>query len=398
MLACSQQVQVVWLKQAIARPSSLGTFPAHAQVLRDDLAVIARNARARYPNLKLLYFSSRTRAYTNVASSLNSEPFAFEGGFSVKWLIEDQIAGRNNLNWDAARGPVIAPLLLWGPYIWADGTTSRSDGFTWLCSDLQNDYTHPSTTGGVPKVATQLLAFFRTDPTAIPWFLRNTVTGQPPAVTASADVTSGNAPLAVTFTAAAIDPDGTIASYHWTFDDGTFASGQSPAKLFSAPGNYNVHLTVTDNAGNIAQQTIAVAVGFSGNEWRKTYFTVAELNDPQISGDLADPELDGRTNLAEYALGTNPKALDDAPVTAVRTGGRLAITYPQSKFAVDALITVEVASDPGGPWNSGASYTTSEIAGDDGVVQTVVGTDAVADSERRFMRLRIDHLPQTLRN
>ena len=107
-----KQVQVCWLKQAIARPNDLGAFPAHAQTLQTDLAIIARNLKTRFPNIKICYFSSRTRAYTNVATSLNPEPFAYEGGFSTKWLIEDQIAGRGNLNWDAPRPGCRSPPLL----------------------------------------------------------------------------------------------------------------------------------------------------------------------------------------------------------------------------------------------------------------------------------------------
>ena len=93
--------------------NNLGAFPAHAQTLQNDLAIIARNLKTRFPNIKICYFASRTRAYTNVATSLNPEPFAYEGGFSAKWLIEDQIAGRGNLNWDVGqrRRRRAAPLL-----------------------------------------------------------------------------------------------------------------------------------------------------------------------------------------------------------------------------------------------------------------------------------------------
>ena len=254
------QVQVAWLKQALAEPNNYGAFPAHAQALQADLEIILRNLKTKFPNIQITYFSPRTRAYTNTPTGLNPEPFAYETGFAAKWTIEDQINGAGNLNFDPGQGAVVAPLILWGPYIWADGLNARSDGFTWLCSDLQADFTHPSANGGVPKVADQLLAFFKTDPTATPWFLKRTVTGQPPTVTADASVSNGAAPLSVNFTASASDPDGWIVAYQWTFDDGNFSTAQNPAKIFPAPGNYSVHLTVTDNSGNTVSRTLPIGV------------------------------------------------------------------------------------------------------------------------------------------
>jgi PKD repeat protein len=260
-----QQVQVAWLKEALAGPNNYGVFPAHAQALQSDLEIIVRNLKTNFPNIRITYLSPRVRAYTNIPTALNPEPFAYETGFAVKWAVGDQIAGAGNLNFDPANGAVVAPLILWGPYIWADGLTPRSDGFTWLCSDLESDFTHPTASGGVPKVATHLLAFFKTDPTATPWFLKSTATGQPPQVTAGASVSSGPAPLGVNFTASAIDPDGTVAAYQWTFDDGTFSAAQNPAKIFPAPGSYFVHLTVTDNSGNTTLRTLPISVAPAGS-------------------------------------------------------------------------------------------------------------------------------------
>ncbi len=259
------QVQVAWLKQALAGPVNYGAFPLHAQMLQSDLEIILRNLKTKYPNIKITYLSPRSRAYTNVPNAQSPEPFAYETGFADKWTIEDQINGVGNLNFDPANGPVVAPLILWGPYIWADGLIARSDGFTWLCSDLDSDFVHPNATGGVPKVATHLLAFFKTDPTATPWFLRGTVSGQPPTVNASAAPSSGPAPLMVNFTADASDPDGMIVSYQWTFDDGTFSTAQNPAKIFPAPGNYSVHMTVTDNSGNTVSRALPIDVSAPGS-------------------------------------------------------------------------------------------------------------------------------------
>src|SRR5207248_577374 len=252
-----QQVQVAWVKQALAHPSALGGFPAHAQILQSDLEQIARNLKTNYPNIKLAYLSSRTRAYTNDPATLNPEPFAYESAFAVRWMIADQLRGVANLNFDPNKGVVVAPWLAWASYLWADGTNPRSDKFTWLCSDVQSDFTHPSTTGR-NKVAHELLAFFKTHATATPWFLRSSVSGQPPTCSAGASTSSGVAPLTVNFSATATDPDGRIAQYVWTFDDGDFSFAQNPVKSFPAPGVYNVRLTVSDNSGNTVTKTIPI--------------------------------------------------------------------------------------------------------------------------------------------
>ena len=163
------QVQVVWLKQAQIGPAQLGEFPKHAESLRDDTAVILRMLKTRFPNLRIAYLSSRI--YAGYATGpLNPEPYAYESAFSVRWLIEEQIKGNPDLNWDAAKGQAKSPLLLWGPYLWADGVKGRkSDELVWTREDLAGDGTHPSTSGR-QKVAQMLLQFFKSDPNAGSWF------------------------------------------------------------------------------------------------------------------------------------------------------------------------------------------------------------------------------------
>jgi hypothetical protein len=164
------QVQLVWMKQAQIMPARLGEFPEHAQSLKNDMAEILRRLKPRFPNLRIAYLSSRI--YAGYATTpLNPEPYAYESAFSVRWLIEDQINGDAGLNYDASQGPVQAPVLLWGPYLWADGVKPRKDdGLVWLREDLAGDGTHPSTSGR-RKVAEMLLTFFKTDPNAKGWFL-----------------------------------------------------------------------------------------------------------------------------------------------------------------------------------------------------------------------------------
>ncbi|PWU13517.1 MAG: hypothetical protein C5B50_19140 [Verrucomicrobia bacterium] len=258
----TNQVQALWLKQALAHPGNYGQFPGHAQQLENYLAIILRNAKSKYPNLRLAYLSCRTRCYTNQPldqTELNPEPFAFETGFADKWVIQDQVTGQNNLNWDPRQGAVVAPWLSWGPYIWTDGTRGRSDGLTSVCpDDLQSDFTHPSATGGVPKVARQLLAFFKTDPTTTPWFLRKT--SSPPSLNVSASTTNGNAPLRVSFSVSASSTHGAVTNFVWTYDDGDFATTPTATKWFPAPGLYNIHITAEDTSGNAATAAIPINV------------------------------------------------------------------------------------------------------------------------------------------
>ena len=252
------QVQVAWVKLALSQPQKDGPFPASAQTLQSDIEAALRNLKSRYPNLQIAYLSSRTRAYTNDAGSLGPEPNAYETGFAVQWTIADQIMATGNLNFDSGKGAVVAPYLSWGPYLWADGSNPRSDGLTWLCADVQSDFIQPSDSG-VAKVASQLLAFFKADPTASPWFLKQT-TVSPPTVSAAALPAGGPAGASIHFSAN-VTPSTGIASYSWIFDDGTFSDAQNPIKTFPTVGNYIAYLTVTTDTGDFATSSVQVDIG-----------------------------------------------------------------------------------------------------------------------------------------
>jgi lysophospholipase L1-like esterase len=163
------QVQVVWVKLAVARPAGEGAYPAHIQKFEQYVTTCLQKLKARYPNVRIVYLSNRI--YAGYATTqLNPEPYAYEYAFGLRKLIQDQIAEQRELNYDPAKGEVKSPLLLWGPDLWANGATTRTDGLSWQKEDFGPDGTHPSQSGR-EKVAQLLLRFLRTDATAKVWFV-----------------------------------------------------------------------------------------------------------------------------------------------------------------------------------------------------------------------------------
>jgi hypothetical protein len=174
-----KQVEAAWIMQADISPTvSLPAKSADAYALETYLGNIVRTLKVRYPNLQFAFLSGRE--YAGYASSnLNPEPYSYESSFSVKWLIQAQIdqMRRGGKVADPRAGDLnyqtVAPVLLWGPYLWANGFVPRSDGITWLPSDFNGkDFTHPGSSG-MQKGAAMLLDFFLHSPYT-KWFRSGT--------------------------------------------------------------------------------------------------------------------------------------------------------------------------------------------------------------------------------
>jgi hypothetical protein len=168
-----KQVQAAWMKHVDAGPQKLGVFPVHARALEADIADTLVIARHRFPNLRVVLLSSRTYAGWTGPNAGSPEPYAYETAFSVRWLIERQMQGDPQLNYDATKGEVKSPILLWGPYLWANGDTPRKfDGLVWSEHDVRaNDHMHPSESG-CKKVAEMLSHFLKTDAGTSRWYVK----------------------------------------------------------------------------------------------------------------------------------------------------------------------------------------------------------------------------------
>lgn len=209
------QVEAVWIKEAnggpgvsgcgaggelpcnsLCDPSNVGcsNTSTTTEALRYELQLgeILRAAQSRWPNLKVAFLTSRI--YAGYATDdLNPEPYAYEYGFSVKWLIEAQINQIRTGTVDTVAGDLnyaknTVPWVSWGPYIWAAGDIPRSDGLIWCngqpsapCKkeeDFQGDGTHPDSLGqqkvaygaNTPGSTQNLLTFFLNSPYTKAWF------------------------------------------------------------------------------------------------------------------------------------------------------------------------------------------------------------------------------------
>ncbi|MEM6842060.1 MAG: PKD domain-containing protein [Bacteroidota bacterium] len=88
-----------------------------------------------------------------------------------------------------------------------------------------------------------------------------------PTAVASANPTSGEAPLIVTFDGiGSSDTDGTIDSYSWDFGDGNSSNEASPSHTYTTVGEYTATLTVADDNGAEASAEVIITVSAPVNQ------------------------------------------------------------------------------------------------------------------------------------
>ena len=173
------QVQVAWVQVINDRSfMPMGVAYADAYRLENFIAGTVREMKRNYPNLQIAYLTSRVYGGYST-TNFNPEPFAYETGFSNRWLITNQIEQERmeHPEWetDIRSGLIdyrsgVAPWLAWGPYLWANGEHARSDGLAWLRTDFEADGETLSPAGAA-KAGGALLNFLLREPTARSWFL-----------------------------------------------------------------------------------------------------------------------------------------------------------------------------------------------------------------------------------
>ncbi len=130
-------------------------------------------------------------------------------------------------------------------------------------------------------------------------------TGQPPVAAVSPSVSTGFAPLAVTFSSAgSSDPDGGSLTYDWDFGDGGSSTVANPTYTYTTAGTYTASLVVFD------------ATGLSGSA--STVITVQSLaNIVYVSGITMSKATSGRGTRATATVTVKDAAGNVKPTITV---------------------------------------------------------------------------------
>lgn len=165
-------------------------------------------------------------------------------------------------------------------------------------------------------------------------------------------------------------------------------STSNPDIGFTAPQEPGLHFIVgriTDSLGRSTEVTRPLRVIGSGAWWQALHFD----SDPENGGDDEDPDGDGRSNLLEFATGSDPRSGANLAEGARVTGGAFVFTYHRSKSAVleGLSFTVESSADPAGTWSPSIG---NERVVDEGDHERVTTTLPAGTAGRMFARLRVE--------
>jgi hypothetical protein len=179
--------------------------------------------------------------------------------------------------------------------------------------------------------------------------------------------------------------------------------------LFKAPGMYRVTFRISATLAATGQEVSSLLPAYYGieeweippatityDDWRLSTFTPQQAADPAISAPNADPDLDGFTNLEEYAFGGNP-LVPDAQLLQPRielASENSLLQFRRRHNASDLVFIPEATPSlaPGSQAWSAGGFT--ELAPpvpvpDNPGIDTVIFQSALPPGGQSFQRVRV---------
>ncbi|SDY89082.1 Glucose/arabinose dehydrogenase, beta-propeller fold [Asanoa ishikariensis] len=142
----------------------------------------------------------------------------------------------------------------------SDGTRGTIDTFPWVGKQVMDSAFGPD---GAYYVLDYGTGYFNGDANSALYRFDYVAGGnRAPTAVATAQPTSGQAPLTVAFSSAgSTDPDGGALTYSWAFGDGTTSTAANPSKTYTSNGTYTATLTVRDPQGATGTASVQIGVG-----------------------------------------------------------------------------------------------------------------------------------------
>jgi YD repeat-containing protein len=298
--------------------------------------------------------------------------YATAGTYTVTLTVTDNLGATNSASTTATisnRAPVANA---GGAYTGVTGTavsfngSSSSDpdgtiaGYSWNFGDSNSGSgatpTHTYATAGtytVTLTVTDNLGATNSASTTA------TISNRAPVANAGGSYT-GVTGTAVSFSgSSSSDPDGTIASYAWTFGDSNSGSGATPTHTYATAGTYTVTLTVTDNLGatNSASTTATISnrapVANAGGSYTGVTGTAVSFSGSSSS----DP--DGTIASYSWNFGDSNSDSGATPTHTYATAGTytVTLTVTDNLGATNSATTTATISNRAPVANAGGSYT-----------------------------------------
>ncbi|WP_419249374.1 PQQ-dependent sugar dehydrogenase [Streptomyces canus] len=140
-----------------------------------------------------------------------------------------------------------------------NGTVQSINDIPWTGTQVMDMAFGPD---GALYVLDYGVSWFGGDENSALYRIENATDGHSPVAQASADRTSGQAPLRVRFSSEGTsDQDGDALTYSWNFGDGATSTAANPAHTYKKNGTYTATLTAKDTSGRTGSASVQIVVG-----------------------------------------------------------------------------------------------------------------------------------------
>ncbi len=200
--------------------------------------------------------------------------------------------------------------------------------------------------------------------------------------------------------ATSTDSDGSIASYNWSFGDGSSGTGVNTNKTYGASGTYSVSLTVTDDAGATNTSTRSFTVGVPANVPPTAAATVACTNLSCSFSGTGSSDPDGTIASYAWSYGDGSSGTGATPTHSYAAAGTFQATLtvtdddgatnstavaakpvaPPTSFVADAFSRSLTggwgSADVGGAWSLAGGASNFSVSDGQGRIRIAAGGGA----------------------